>query len=218
MMKKSGRYRTAHLIEDQFELGSRGRVLKNKLGITSAQAMAKREKEVQLLAMEELVALFDRNHRFTADDICKMHELWLGDIYEWAGIYRQVKMDKDGFPFAYPEQIPKLMTEFEKGPLFQFTPCRFSSLEEVIKALAIVHTELVLIHPFREGNGRVARMLATLMALQAGLPPLDFSGITGKKKKEYIEAIHAGFQGNYEPTEKIFESVIRKTLRARGRK
>ena len=110
------------------------------------------------------------------------------------------------------------MTEFEKGPLFQFTPCRFSSLEEVIKALAIVHTELVLIHPFREGNGRVARMLATLMALQAGLPPLDFSGITGKKKKEYIEAIHAGFQGNYEPTEKIFESVIRKTLRARGRK
>ena len=99
-MKKSGRYRTAHLIEDQFELGSRGRVLKNKLGITSAQAMAKREKEVQLLAMEELVALFDRNHRFTADDICKMHELWLGDIYEWAGIYRQVKMDKDGFPIA----------------------------------------------------------------------------------------------------------------------
>ena len=84
-------------------------------------------------------------------------------------------MDKDGFPFAFPEQISKLMTEFEKGPLRQFTPCRFKSLEEVIKALAIVHAELVLIHPFREGNGRVARMLATLMALQAGLPPLDFS-------------------------------------------
>ncbi len=127
-------------------------------------------------------------------------------------------MDKDGFPFAYPEQIPKLMTEFEKGPLFQFTPCRFKSLEEVIKALAIVHAELVLIHPFREGNGRVAKMLATLMALQAGLPPLDFSGITGKKKKEYIDAIHAGFQRNYELMGKIFESVIRRTLWVRGRK
>lgn len=118
----------------------------------------------------------------------------------------------------HTEQIPKLMTEFEKGPLCQFTPCRFSSLQEVIKALALVHTELVLIHPFREGNGRVARMLATLMALQAALPPLDFSGITGKKKKEYIEAIHAGFQGNYEPMRKIFESVIRRTLRARERR
>ncbi len=51
-MKKSIRYRTSHLIEDQFEPGSRGRVLKNKLGITSARAMAKREKEAQLRARE----------------------------------------------------------------------------------------------------------------------------------------------------------------------
>lgn len=61
-------------------------------------------------------------------------------------------------------------------------------------------------------------MLATLIALQSGLPPLDFSGIIGKKRKEYIQAIHAGFQGNYKLMEKIFESVNRKTLRARGRR
>ncbi len=53
---------------------------------------------------------------------------------------------------------------------------------------------------------------------KAGLPPLDFSGITGKKKKEYIQAIHAGFKEDYRPMEKIFESVIRRTLRARGRR
>jgi cell filamentation protein len=176
--------------------------------------MVKREKEAQLRALEKLVDFYQSNHRFTAGDICYIHKTWLGDIYEWAGKYRQVKMDKDGFPFAYPEQIPKLMTEFEKGPLRQFTPCRFETLEEVIKALAIVHAELVLIHPFREGNGRVARMLATLMALQAALPPLDFSGIIGKKKKEYIEAVQAGIARNYEPMEKIFRSVIRRTLRA----
>ena len=217
-MKKSIRYRTAYLTEDQFEPGSRGRVLRNKFRITSAREMARCEKEAQLRAMEKLVVLFDRNHRFTANDICKMHKIWLGDIYKWAGRYRRVKMSKNDFSFAFPEQIPKLMTEFEKGPLCQFTPCRFSFLKEVMKALAIVHTELVLIHPFREGNGRVARMLATLMALQAALPPLDFSGITGKKKKEYIEAIHARFEGNHKPMEKIFESVIRRTLTVRGRK
>jgi cell filamentation protein len=214
-MKKSQRYDTSHLIEDQFEPGSRGRVLRNKLGVTSARVMAKQEKEAQLQVLEKLTDIYQRDYRVTSADICYIHKIWLGDIYEWGGRYRQVKMDKDGFPFAYPEQIPKLMTEFEKGPLCQFTPCRFKTLKEVIKALAVVHTELVLIHPFREGNGRVARMLAILMALQAGLPPLDFSGLTGKKKKEYIEAIHAGFQGNYKPMEKIFESVIRKTLRAR---
>lgn len=214
-MKQSLRYRTFHLIEDQFEPGSRGRVLINKPGITSTREMAKQEKEAQLRVLDKLTDIYQRDHRVTSADICFIHKIWLGDIYEWAGRYRQVKMDKDGFPFAYPEQIPKLMTEFEKGPLRQFTPCLFKSREEVIKALAVVHTELVLIHPFREGNGRVARMLAILMALQAGLPPLDFGGLTSRKKKEYIEAIHAGFQGNYKPMEKIFESVIRKTLRAR---
>ncbi|MBM3436964.1 MAG: hypothetical protein FJY07_12195 [Bacteroidetes bacterium] len=92
----------------------------------------------------------------------------------------------------------------------------FESMKKIIKALAIVHTELVLIHPFREGNGRVARMLATLMALQAGLPPLDFSGIVGNRKKDYIQAIHAGIEYNYLPMERIFNAVIRRTLRIRG--
>jgi cell filamentation protein len=217
-MKKSGRYRTAHLIEDQFEPGSKDRVLKNKVGIKSSQEMHRLEKEAQLHAMEKLVDLFDRKHRFNANDICKMHKIWLGGIYEWAGKYRQVKMSKNDFSFAFPEQIPKLMSEFEKGPLREFTPCLFESLEDIIKSLAIVHTELLLIHPFREGNGRIARMLATLMALQAGLPPLDFSGIIGRKKKEYIQAVHAGMEQNYKPMGKMLESVIRKTLRVRGQK
>jgi len=214
-MKKTKRYDTLHLIEDQPEPGSRGRVLKNKCCITSKREMDRREKEDQLRAMDELTDLFDRDHRFTAADICKMHKMWLGNIYEWAGKYRQVKMSKGDFPFAFPEQIPKLMAEFEKGPLHEFTPCNFKSHDEIAKALAVVHTELVLIHPFREGNGRVARMLAILMAIQTGLPPLDFSDMIGKDNEKYIRAIQIGFGGDYAPMEKVFTSVVRKTLRAR---
>ncbi|OHB98201.1 MAG: hypothetical protein A2W74_00190 [Planctomycetes bacterium RIFCSPLOWO2_12_38_17] len=127
-------------------------------------------------------------------------------------------MSKNGFPFAFPAQIHRLMTEFEKGPLHKYTPCRFKTLGGVIKALAIVHTELVLIHPFREGNGRIARMLAALMALQAGLPPLDFRNMIGRGKKDYIKAVQAGMARNYKPMEKVFAAVIRKTLRIRERK
>jgi cell filamentation protein len=214
-MKKSGRYDTAHLVEDQYEPGSNGQVLKNKLGIASASEMDKLEKEEQLRAMDELTDLFDRDHRFTADDICKMHKIWLRNIYEWAGKYRLVKMSKEDFTFAFPEQIPKLMTEFEKGPLREFTPCHFKTHAEIANALAVVHTELVLIHPFREGNGRVARMLAILMAIQAGLPPLDFGVMIDEEKEKYIKAIHAGVGQNYERMGKVFTSVLRKTLRAR---
>ena len=105
------------------------------------------------------------------------------------------------------------MDEFEKGPLRACTPCIFDARDKVAKAIAVIHTELVLIHPFREGNGRAARILADLMALQAGLPSLDFSGIKRKKRQEYFSAVQAGLDRNYEPMERIFTSVVRRTLR-----
>jgi len=118
-----------------------------------------------------------------------MHQMWMGGIYEWAGRYRRVNLSKGAFPFAAAARIPDLMDAFEKGPLQRFTPCVFETQPEVAHALAVVHTELLLIHPFREGNGRVARMLAIVMAAQADLPPLDFGHLQGRKRKRYFQAV-----------------------------
>jgi cell filamentation protein len=164
-MKKGDRYDVSHLEEAQFEPGSRGRVLKNKLGITSKREMDKSEREEQLRAIEKLADIYNAEHRFISADICNMHKIWLGDIYEWAGKYRHVNISKGDFHFAVAAQVPQLMTELENKHLREFTPCRFDSQRQIIKALAVVHAELILIHPFREGNGRVARMLSSLMGL-----------------------------------------------------
>lgn len=58
--------------------------------------------------------------------------------------------------------------------------------------------ELILIHPFREGNGRLSRLLADVMAVQAGHEPLDYSSWE-QHKPAYIAAIHSGLAGNYGP-------------------
>ena len=211
-MKKGNRYDVSGLEEARFERGSRGQVLKNLLGIKNKREMDVVEQREQNRALEKLSRIYDRSHRFTAGDVCKIHKVWLSPIYPWAGKYRQVNLTKEGFTFASAAQIQKLMSGLENGPLREFTPCRFESIEEAIQAISIVHTELVLIHPFREGNGRVARLLAMLMSSQQDLPLLNFTGITGRKRREYFSAVRAGMDRNYKPMEDIFRSVIKKTL------
>lgn len=212
-MKKGGRYDASGLIEAQFEPGSRGRVLRNLLEIKKKRVMDQVEQREQFRAIEELIRLYDQEHRFTAADVCKIHKTWLGPIYVWAGQYRQVNISKGDFPFAAAGQISRLMSDFENGPLRDFTPCRFRSTEEIAKAIAIVHTELILVHPFREGNGRVARLLANLMALQAGLPLLDFTGFKGRKRQIYFTAVQAGMDRDYRPMQEVFTVIIDKSLR-----
>ena len=212
-MNREGRYSTSGLTEDQFEPGSNGQVLKNLLGITTQIEMERIETELLFELTNQLLDECDINKRFTAEDLLQMHRRWLGTVYAWAGHYRQVMISKDGFPFAAPAYIPKLMSDFERDFLAKYTPCSFVSRLEVISSLAIVHTELIIIHPFREGNGRIARLLATLMALQAKLPPLDFSDFTKTRQEEYFTAVRKGLDRNYGPMEAVFREVINRSLR-----
>jgi cell filamentation protein len=206
-----GRYDVSGIIEAQFEPGSRGRVLKNLQGIRSKREMDALEAVKLAEATDWAIRHYSADHRFTTKDVCAMHRQWLGKVYPWAGRYRQVNIGKGGFAFAMAAQVPRLMEEFERSELRRYTPCVFDDRDKVIEALAIVHCELVLIHPFREGNGRLSRLLTTLMALQAGLPLLDFSGIAGKTKQAYFLAVQAGMGRDYEPMKGIFRAVLRRS-------
>lgn len=213
-MKKGGRYDVSGLVEAQYEAGSNNMVLRNLLGIIDPDEMDRVEARALAKATDILIREYDQEHQFTSADICHFHKTWLGKVYEWAGRYRKINITKDDFTFAMAAQIHKLMEQFEQSQLTQYTPCEFKNREEVVKALAEVHTELLLIHPFREGNGRVARLLSMLMALQAELPILDFSLISEHKKKEYITAVYAGMDRNYQPMEALFSEIIEKSISA----
>jgi cell filamentation protein len=47
----------------------------------------------------ELLEIFNENQSFKIEDLCNIHELWLGDIYPFAGKYRAVNMSKGDFIF-----------------------------------------------------------------------------------------------------------------------
>jgi len=211
-MNPTDRYHTSQLVENQHEPGSYGRVLKNLLGIKRKRDMNKAEEMRFIRLMDEALVRFESDHRFTAEDIRWLHRFWLADIYTWAGVYRAVNVGKGSFMFAAAAQVPNLMRQFETDQLNRYTPCSFENHEELLKALAEVHVELVLIHPFREGNGRIARLFSVLMGLQAGLPPLEFSSLRGRNRERYFEAVRAGLDRDYQPMMTIFREVIERTL------
>jgi cell filamentation protein len=215
-MRKCDRYDTSALPEAQFEPGSRGIVLKNRLDIKRKKEIDEAESVALVAAIDKLLCMYDADHCFRAKDIKMMHKIWLGEIYEWAGEYRSVNVSKGDFLFAPAEYIPRLMDEFERDTLYKHTPCNFKSSERVIQALAKVHVELVLIHPFREGNGRVARILSTIMVFQAGLPMLNFKDITDRKRKEYFAAINRGLSRDYKPMERLFERIIERSIKSKS--
>jgi cell filamentation protein len=208
---KSNRYDTSGMLEALFELGSNDKVLKNLLRIKSVERMDQAEALALRDAQDALIKSYRKDHQFTAKDICSMHKMWLGKIYAWAGEYRQVNLTKDNFSFATAAHIPQLMQSFEKDFLFQHTPCLLKK-DTIARSLAEVHVELVLIHPFREGNGRLSRLLSILMSLQAGLPILDFSDIEGKRRESYFKAVQSGVKRNYKPMEEVFKRIIEKSV------
>jgi len=188
----------AKTAEGEYQPGSNDQVLKNLLGITSADEM--NELELGLLAqLYENVLMLDLPDRaLSVEDIKTWHRRWLGNVYEWAGRERSVNMGKGGFVFAAAGQIPRLLEQFERNCLQRWTPCHGLGTDELAQAIAITHVELILIHPFREGNGRLSRLLADVMAVQAGREPLDYSTWEANKA-QYIGAIHQGALMNFEP-------------------
>jgi cell filamentation protein len=212
-IKDTGRYSIPS--DEDFEPYSHNEVLKNYLGIQSKEHMERLEEQELERTELELLKVFDENHRFTVEDICYIHELWLGDIYAFAGKYRRGNISKNDFLFAPSGRIADLMTKLEDNFLTKYTPCNYTDMDQLAQALGIVHVELILIHPFREGNGRTARLLADLMAMQAKKPPINYLSIDKTQNKagfqEYILAIHAGVDENYGPIKNLFKTLLKQS-------
>lgn len=204
----SDRYR-ADGAQGAWQPGSNERVLANKLGITDPDEMA----EAELVLLEKLyesVLVEEQPERtLTIADLKTWHRRWLGNVYVWAGEERAVNLSKGDFHFAVATQIPKLLAEFERKVLTRFTPCHDYNPERLSEAIAVTHVEFILIHPFREGNGRLSRLLADMMAVQANHDPLDYSSWDADKPV-YFSAIQQGLVGNYEPMKRLAAEALAK--------
>lgn len=74
---------------------------------------------------------------------------------------------------------------------------------------AWLHHRFAQIHPFQDGNGRVARALATLVMIRAGWFPLV---VTDAGRADYIDALEAGDAGDLQPLARLFSGIQRRVF------
>lgn len=120
---------------------------------------------------------------FSEDVIKTLHKFFYHRINEVeAGRYRRNKVFISGskYTFPGPDKVEDLMKKFITGIR------GITKKSHPVEYAAIAHKELVLIHPFIDGNGRVARLLMNLIFLQKGyclaiIPPI--------LRRDYINAL-----------------------------
>ena len=143
-------------------------------------------------AYDYLYKILD-NKEIKEEYILELHRLFYHRINEEkAGKYRTVKVFVSGSEtrFPSPENIKDLMERFmEEMP-------KIRANNHPVHSAALLHKELVSIHPFIDGNGRVSRLIMNLCFLQDGFPIVSIPPIV---RADYLDSLRASDQGDNEP-------------------
>jgi len=182
-------------------------ILPNLLNLKLAEEIALSEFEGFLKAEILLTESLSNLTKFNLKFILKIHKLSLSHLYSFAGKYRDVNLSKGGFSFAAARFLPETMKVFEDEILMKL-PNNYNDKNNLIKDIATVHAELLLIHPFREGNGRTARILANLMSRKQGFGSLLFDKIGEKEFKLYVSAVQMAAKKDYQKMQQFIESIF----------
>ena len=150
--------------------------LENKLGLTSSADLAREEER---LSKKKAVELFENGVLDTLpagkfSTLQAIHKYLFEDIYDFAGELRTVNLAKGNFRFAPLIYLEAALANIDKMPQ--------STFDEIIEK----YVEMNIAHPFREGNGRSARIwLDHILKTEIG-KVVDWSKVD---KEDYLLAM-----------------------------
>lgn len=185
-------------------------VLKNNLNINDKEKLDEVERVLTSYRMAELF-LNNNELEFSVDYYLKIHEYLFKDIYPFAGKIRNEVIEKR-IPFCLPEfiydNLKQTLLKAEK------LATKVTNEEELIDVIAYLYSELDIIHPFREGNGRTEREFLREYVeyvnkyINFGTYKMDYTFI-GEEKENFINALVIA-DASCDTT--LLKEYIRKTL------
>jgi Fic-DOC domain mobile mystery protein B len=134
--------------------------------------------------------------------IRELHRRMFEETWKWAGIYRKTNKNL-GVPFEQiREQLPTVLGEAK-----YWIDNKTYDLDEIAVCM---HHRLVLIHPFPNGNGRHARLLADVLLAKLGRKPFTWGAANlvspGPPREIYIAALKTADSGDIQPLVKFARS------------
>lgn len=179
-------------------------VLKNRLNIKDAASLLVAEREITAFKIakakdEPIKGNFDLAH------LQKINQFIFEDIYTWAGKLRTVNISK-GNQFC----LSNYLATYAAGIFNELSNENYlinTSSDIVPQRLAYYLSEINVLHPFREGNGRAQRLFIEYLGSVAGVE-VDFSGVSDR---EMIIASANSFSKDYKAINSLFVKICTRT-------
>lgn len=157
-------------------------------------------------AIDVLENVVNKRIKITESLINSIHAIILKDIEkEYAGKYRKEQVRILGADFIPPNylKIPDLM-----GELIRWIPRNPEKLN-VVEMATKAHYRLAWIHPYIDGNGRVARLLMNVILMKEGYPPAI---ILNNDRKKYLASLKIAGRGNFNPFYLLVAQAVERSL------
>ncbi|MDO5563037.1 MAG: Fic family protein [Synergistaceae bacterium] len=150
-------------------------VLENKLGITDSVELARMEEKIsKVKALELYDAGLWNDESGSFASLSEIHKYLFDEIYDFAGQVRAVNIAKGGFRFAPVMYLDSALKNIDEMPQ--------STFDEIIEK----YVEMNAAHPFREGNGRSARIWLDAILKKEIKRVVDWSHVG---KEDYLLAM-----------------------------
>ena len=190
-------------------------VLINKYDIQDQRTLDKIERNVTALMLVKLQTkpLPSPKELFSVNYFIDLHRQVFEHLYPFAGKIRSENITKGNTPFCRPEFIYKYLNMlFDK--IFDDIK-KIKSKEDIIVFLSYYYSELNVVRPFREGNGRIMReyLRQVVLFINKNLGfdyELDFSNVTEEDKNNLMNgSIMSAMNGNLELLNKFFNNMLK---------
>ncbi len=157
-------------------------------------------------AYDHIYSLLDR--AISEKDVLLLHKLFFQQIEpENAGIYRQHNVIITGTEYLPPDyhDVPGLMKKYIENS--GFVPDDKHPLE----LASDLHAEFEAIHPFIDGNGRIGRLLLSILTMKTGYCPVIIPPI---RRAEYITVLQKTNKGDYHSLRAFILSVVYEEMKS----